>query len=141
MMNKYRKAYYEIEKIIRCVKRPIIIVMGLRRTGKTTVLRQLASNHNGYYIDFRKEENGKDKYVEAFHRDEDLLLLDEIGHLDSYDSYMDIIDDFINENPPEEKKSEQKTNKKNKKSEIIPDEVIADIAADISEINAEKFGT
>jgi len=59
------------------------------------------------------------------------------------DSYMDIIDDFINESRKYDKKTEKKPDKTGKKKEnaIIPDEIIADIAANISEINAKKFGT
>ena len=52
-------------------------------------------------------------------------------------SYMDIIDDFINTSFGDEN-SKNKPNKRD--NEIIPDEIIADIAADISKLNASKFG-
>ena len=52
--------------------------------------------------------------------------------------YMERIDDFINGGQHEENKKKKPSKKKN--TEIIPDEVISDIAADIAEINAKKFG-
>jgi len=86
-MDKYRKAFYEIEKALTIDAYGVIILFGLRKTGKTTILMQLAEKHNGYYIDFRKSENSENDYMSIFDRDEKLILLDEIGYLQSYDAY------------------------------------------------------
>jgi len=40
-MEKYRKAFYEIEKALS-TDHGVIILFGLRKTGKTTILKQLS---------------------------------------------------------------------------------------------------
>ena len=50
-MEKYRKAFYEIEKALG-TDHGVIILFGLRKTGKTTILKQLSEKYKGHYIDF-----------------------------------------------------------------------------------------
>ena len=87
-MVKYRKAYYEIETALCCGAYDVVLLLGMRHVGKTEILKQLCDVKNGFYHDF-KENRLSYEYAEAlFDRDEDLLLLDEIGYLDSFDLFM-----------------------------------------------------
>ena len=85
-MIRYRKAYYEIEKALDIFS--IIILMGLRKTGKTEILKQLAQNRNGHYHDFKASKLSYEGAEDLFERDAPLLLLDEIGYLDCFDVFM-----------------------------------------------------
>jgi len=85
-MIKYRKAYYEIEKALDIFS--IVILLGLRKTGKTEILKQLAQNRNGHYHDFKASKLSYEGAEELFERDVPLLLLDEIGYLDYFDVFM-----------------------------------------------------
>ena len=87
-MWKYRKAYFEIEKALNLNCFPIIILLGLRKTGKTTILKQLAENYNGYYHDFRATTLTYEQTEDLFERNESLFLFDEIGYLPSFDLFM-----------------------------------------------------
>jgi len=78
-MEKYRKAYYEIEKAIKDDVYRVVILMGMRKMGKTTILKQLSAKHNGYYIDFSISKNPDQDFLNIFKREEKLILLDEIG--------------------------------------------------------------
>ena len=91
-MNKKRKAYYEVERILSNNTHCIIVLMGLRKVGKTTLLRQLEQKFLGHYVDFRKEIDGKNAYASAFNSNSELLLFDEIGHLQSFDAYMETLE-------------------------------------------------
>ena len=86
-MVKYRKAFFEIEQALSLDVYGVIILFGLRKTGKTTILKQLAEKYNGYYIDFRNSKDPENEYLEVYNRQEKLILLDEIGYLPSYDAY------------------------------------------------------
>ena len=45
-----REAFDKVESLL---KNPfVIIISGIRRSGKSTILRQLKSEHNGYYLNF-----------------------------------------------------------------------------------------
>jgi len=85
-MIRYRKAYYEIEKALDIFG--IVILLGLRKTGKTEILKQLAQNRNGHYHDFKASNLSYEGAEELFERDVPLLLLDEIGYLDCFDVFM-----------------------------------------------------
>ena len=85
---KYRKAYFETEKALKLHCFPVIILLGLRKTGKTTILKQLAQKYNGYYHDFRKNVLTYEETEDLFNREESLLLFDEVGYLDSFDLFM-----------------------------------------------------
>ena len=87
-MEKYRKAYFEIEKALKLHCFPVIILLGLRKTGKTTILKQLAQNHNGFYHDFRSDILTYEETEDLFNHEESLLLFDEVGYLDSFDLFM-----------------------------------------------------
>jgi len=67
----------------------------LRKTGKTTILKQLARKYNGYYIDFRSSKNPDAEYLDIYNRKEKLILLDEIGYLPSYDAYFSNLEKAI----------------------------------------------
>jgi len=86
-MAKYRKTYFEIEKALQNNAYNVIILVGIRKTGKTTILKQLAESRGGYYLDFRASSNPDDDYLNIFERSEKLILLDEIGYLLSFDAY------------------------------------------------------
>jgi len=86
-MEKYRKAYYHIEKALCTGSYHIIILLGLRKTGKTTILQQLAKKHMGHYVDLRNSIAPEQDYLDIYDRDEKLILLDEIGYLPSFDAY------------------------------------------------------
>ena len=87
-MKKHRKAYYEIEKVLQGDIYSIVILLGLRRVGKTTILRQLAERYNGYYIDFRDSKDPESDYYNALDSSKDLILLDEIGYLPDFDAFL-----------------------------------------------------
>jgi len=86
-MEKYRKAFYEIEKALKNDAYGVIILAGLRKTGKTTILKQLADKYDGYYLDFKDSKAPDTDYLELYERNEKLILLDEIGYLPSFDAY------------------------------------------------------
>ena len=85
-MEKYRKVFFEIEKALDTVY-SVIILIGLRKTGKTTILKQLAEKRHGYYLDLRDSGDPENDYLDIYERDERLILLDEIGYLPSFDAY------------------------------------------------------
>ena len=86
-MEKYRKVFFEIEKALSVDAYSVIILLGLRKTGKTTILKQLAKNHNGCYLDFRDSKDPDADYLDIYERKEKLILLDEIGYLPLFDAY------------------------------------------------------
>jgi len=85
---KYRKAYYEILKALRPGYFCVVVLLGLRKTGKTTILKQLAQSQNGYYHDFRDNPLTYEQTEDLFDRAEPWLLLDEVGYLESFDMFM-----------------------------------------------------
>jgi len=91
-MVKYRKAYYKAEKALNCGSLQIVILLGMRKMGKTTVLEQLAKNYNGFYLDFKKSKDPKQDYLKVFEREEKLILLDEMGYLPDFDAYLGALD-------------------------------------------------
>ena len=89
---KFRKAYIDIENYLFSNNYRIIVLLGMRKSGKTTILRQLAAHNNGHYIDFRNEKDGAAAYSAALQGEKDLLLFDEIGHLAAFDVYMEMLE-------------------------------------------------
>jgi hypothetical protein len=87
-MPKYRKAYFEIEKALACGAYNIVILLGLRKTGKTEILKQLCDNKKGCYHDFKERALTYEEAGELLDREESLILLDEIGYLDDFDLFM-----------------------------------------------------
>ena len=87
-MVKYRKAYHEINKAIKLNCFPVVILLGLRKTGKSTILKQIAGNYDGYYHDFKVNALSYEQTENLFEREEALLCLDEIGYLDCFDLFM-----------------------------------------------------
>jgi len=87
-MVKYRKAYYEILKSLLSGYFHVAVLLGLRKTGKTEILKQLAQTQNGYYHDFRASVTSYEEAEELFSREEPWLLLDEVGYLESFDLFM-----------------------------------------------------
>lgn len=86
-MIKHRKAFQEIEKVLNLDVYGVIILFGLRKTGKTTILKQLTEKYDGCYIDFRNSKDPENDYLGVYDREEKLILLDEIGYLPSFDAY------------------------------------------------------
>jgi len=84
---KFRKAYHEIVKALSCGGFKVVILLGIRRMGKTEILKQLANQHGGYYHDFKQSQLSYTEAEELFERDEPLLLLDEVGYLDCFDLF------------------------------------------------------
>ena len=91
-MIKYRKAYFDIEKALDNDSYGIVILLGLRKVGKTTILKQLAKNHNGLYLDFRNSTTTEKDYIAALQSEKKLLLLDEIGYLNNFDVYFESLE-------------------------------------------------
>ena len=91
-MIKYRKAYSDIERALDIDSYGIIILLGLRKVGKTTILKQLAKNHNGLYLDFRNSLDTEKDYISALQSEKALLLLDEIGYLNNFDVYFESLE-------------------------------------------------
>ena len=71
----------------------IALVAGIRRTGKTTMLKQLQRYYpDAIYIDLSAAENSQEKIEESFlDNPTSLLLLDEISHLKDYEQYAQMI--------------------------------------------------
>jgi len=86
-MVKYRKAFFEIEKALMNDAYGVITLIGLRKTGKTTILKQLAEKYHGYYLDFKASKDPDNDYLDLYEREENLVLLDEIGYLPGFDAY------------------------------------------------------
>lgn len=85
---KHRKAYHEIEKAMKIRAFVVIVLVGLRKTGKTEILKQLAQNYDGHYHNFRDKELTYEQAEDLLDREESLLLFDEICYLDSFDLFM-----------------------------------------------------
>ena len=85
--EKFRKVYYQVEKALKS-DYSIIIILGLRKTGKTKILQQLAEHHSGFYVDFRDYSRNSNEYYDILDRNEKLLLFDEIGYLQDFDIYL-----------------------------------------------------
>ena len=71
----------------------VALVAGIRRTGKTTILKQLQGYYrDAVYIDLSKTENGQEIIEDLFLDDpSSLLLLDEISYLEDYEQYTQMI--------------------------------------------------
>ena len=93
--KKRRKAYAEIKKALQNDSYRIIIMVGLRKVGKTVLLEQLEDEFLGHYVDFRNEKNTEEAYEAAFEQGKELLLFDEIGYLKDFDLYIDTIEAAI----------------------------------------------
>ena len=91
--TKYRKVYFEIEKTLNCGAYNVVLLLGLRHTGKTEILKQFSVNRQGFYHDFKENKLTYEDAEALFDRDEKLLLLDEIGYLDNFDLFMSSIQD------------------------------------------------
>jgi len=83
---KFRRVYYEIEKALDIYS--VVILLGLRKTGKSEILKQLAQVKGGYYHDFKASKLSYEEAEELFELKEPLLLLDEVGYLDCFDLFM-----------------------------------------------------
>jgi hypothetical protein len=91
MIMKKRKAFYQLEKWLKDNHQSVAIVLGIRRVGKSTVLKQFAEAHNGYYVNFKETPMTTNEYEELFDRPEQLLCFDEIGYVQDYDMvYRDV---------------------------------------------------
>ena len=84
---KYRKAYGEIRKALDSGVYSIVLLLGIRKMGKTEILKQLAKNYGGHYHDFKAQGLSYDEAVALFDRDAPVLLLDEIGYLSDFDLF------------------------------------------------------
>jgi len=87
-MTRKRKAYYQVEKALKSPHN-IVILMGVRKVGKTIILQQLAENNKGFYVNFKEEKDTKNAFVKAITSSYDLVLLDETGYLDSHDQLLE----------------------------------------------------
>jgi len=92
VMVKHRKAYHEIEKVLNEDNYSIIILTGLRKTGKTTILKQLSVKYKGYFLDIRASKDPLQDYYDIFSRQEELIFLDEVGYLPEFDSLFNTLE-------------------------------------------------
>ena len=92
MAEKYRKAFYRIAKALQNNDHDVIVLMGLRRMGKSTILRQLADSYHTAPIDFRNELFPEDAFYKALDNDAPVICLDEIGYLPDFDMLLDGIE-------------------------------------------------
>jgi hypothetical protein len=69
---------------------PVALISGIRRIGKTTVLKQLASKYNdAVYIDMLSSKDGFAELYDRFlNNPTSLLLIDEITYLNEYDDML-----------------------------------------------------
>lgn len=79
----YRKLFSDVEKALNNFN--VIILLGMRRTGKTVILKQLAEKYSGQYIDFRASNEPNAEFIDAFKNEFSLILLDEVGYLPDFD--------------------------------------------------------
>jgi hypothetical protein len=97
-MEKKRKAYTQITKLLDLKMYGVIILIGLRKTGKTKILTQLAEQRDGHYVDFRNSYDGEaaeQEYKNIFKTENNLILLDEIGYLPDFDVYLGALESDI----------------------------------------------
>lgn len=83
----HRKAYFEIVKALEIGSYNAVILLGLRKTGKTEILKQLAVNLGGFYHNFKETEISFEDTEALFERGETLLLFDEVGYLENFDLF------------------------------------------------------
>jgi len=89
MGEKFRKAFYRIARALNNDGHDVIVLMGLRRMGKSTILRQLADHYNTVPVDFRNEKFPEDAFYRAMDNDAQVIFLDEIGYLPDFDMLLD----------------------------------------------------
>ena len=83
----HRKAYFEIVKALEIGTYNVVILLGLRKTGKTEILKQLAVRLGGFYHNFKETKVSYEDTEAIFERDETLLLFDEVGYLENFDLF------------------------------------------------------
>lgn len=86
----YRKLFFDVEKALKNFR--VVILLGLRKMGKTTILRQLSEKHNGRYVDFRSSLDPNKDFIDSFKGSEELILLDEVGYLPDFDMLLANLD-------------------------------------------------
>jgi len=86
IVEKKRKVFEKIKNLLISDSPPIIFLQGIRKVGKTTILRQIEQELDGYYVDFR--EAGKEAFFEAVNSEKKIILLDEIGYLPNFNSLL-----------------------------------------------------
>jgi len=89
--EKHRKAFYLIDKLLSG-EHSIILLLGMRKTGKTKILTQLAAKHGTTLVDFRKEADGEKAFLTALNSDDKFLFFDEIGYLNGYDALFESLE-------------------------------------------------
>ena len=97
MSEKYRKAFYRIIKVLNSGDHDVAALMGLRRMGKSTILRQLADCYNTVPVDFRNEMFPEAAFYNAMDNGAPVIFLDEIGYLPDFDMLFDGIDKKVRE--------------------------------------------
>ena len=73
----------------------MIILLGLRKTGKTTILKQLARNYGGCYHNFKEDTITYEQAENMFECGKSLFCLDEIGYLDNFDLFISCLVELI----------------------------------------------
>lgn len=88
---KKRKLYYEIEDYLLNGEYSVLLMLGLRKVGKSTILQQLEANlgkNRVKYIDCRHENLTPELYFELFDIPQEYILIDELGYFEDFDIYM-----------------------------------------------------
>jgi len=82
-----RNLYYELKKILE--KRYSIAITGLRRVGKSVMMKQLLNDHKGFYFSFDEQRyrnvESLDAVINTFlDQGAKTIALDEIGYVDDW---------------------------------------------------------
>ena len=87
---KHRKTYYQIQDLLsRSEGSPVIVLVGLRKVGKTTALKTLSHDVNGLYHNCQDKADFPEVIRGFFESDKAFLCLDEIGNITQFDEFVE----------------------------------------------------
>jgi len=90
-MEKKRKLYESIKNALLKGEHNTVLLLGLRKTGKTTLLTQIAEEFGKdavYYVDCRDVKLTMESYYDLFELPQKYILIDELGYFPEFDQYM-----------------------------------------------------
>ena len=90
-MEKKRKLYNDIKYALLKGEHSVVLLLGLRKTGKTTLMTQLKEElgeDTVYYVDCRDTSLTMETYYDLFDIPQKYILIDELGYFPEFDQYM-----------------------------------------------------
>ena len=87
-MEKKRKLYESIKNALLNGEHNVVLLLGLRKTGKTTLMTQLKEElgeNAVYYVDCRDTKLTMESYYDLFELPQKYILIDELGYFPEFD--------------------------------------------------------